>query len=194
LYHEQRSKPSAAVVNEPVLELRGKLFRAFPLMPEHGAALWRLLEASADYSELVLGRSPTPADAEAVYMAGPEDGREPGEKILLGITSTMQSTDVSAPLSGVLDAFRNYPDPGVWYIGLLLFSPDERVRGLGRAVVEALADGARASGAHELQLNVVEQNVKAHRFWQARGFTEIRRWRARFGERDSVFIRMRRPL
>jgi len=181
-------------MSEPALELRGERFRTFPLMPEHGPALWRLLEASADYSELVLGRMPTPADANAVFMAGPEDGTEPGDKILLGIMSTNQSTDASLHLSGVLDAFRNYPDPSAWYIGLLLFSPDERVRGLGRAVVEALADTARASGARELQLNVVEQNVKAYRFWQARGFTEVRRWRARFGERESVFIRMRRAL
>ena len=97
-------------------------------------------------------------------------------------------------LVGVLDAFRDYPEPGTWYIGLLLFSPRSRGAGLGRDVTEALADMARDHGARELQLNVVEQNEAAYRFWTALGFREVRRWRQRLGERESTFIRMRRTI
>ncbi|MBV8366442.1 MAG: GNAT family N-acetyltransferase [Candidatus Eremiobacteraeota bacterium] len=193
MYHEQRSKPSDDGVIGPLPRLESERFRAFPLTPEHGLALARLLDASADYSLLVMGRAPEPGDANTVYMAGPEDGREPGDKVLLGIEA-IPRTAAADELSGVLDAFRDYPEPGVWYIGLLLFSPEQRGRGLGEAVVEAFAAAAKAGGAHELQLNVVEQNGNGHRFWKSRGFIEARRWRARFGERESIFIRMRRPL
>jgi len=60
--------------------------------------------------------------------------------------------------------------------------------------VDALADAARAHGASEIQLNVVEQNESAHRFWIECGFTEMRRWNQNMGARESTFIRMRRQL
>ncbi len=53
---------------------------------------------------------------------------------------------------------------------------------------------AAARGARELQLNVLEHNEAGHRFWLARGFAEMRRWRQRLGARESTFIRMRREL
>lgn len=171
------------------IELRGDSFRAFPLTPDHGPALQRLLEQAADYSELVLGRPPGSAEAQAVFYAGPEDGCDPGDKMLLGIARAGGDEMI-----GVLDGFRDYPQPRAWYIGLLLFSPRARGGGIGRAVVEAFADAAKAGGADELQLNVVEQNEVARRFWTACGFVEVRRWRQHLGEKDSTFIRMRRAL
>ena len=174
---------------EALTQLQGTRFRARELNSDDGPELQRLLEASADYYELVLGRAPGPAEAQSVYLAGPETGRNPANKMLLGLAA------VDRPdLIGVLDAFRDYPEAGVWYLGLLLFAPSARKGGIGREVVEAFAGAARARGAHELQLNVVEQNESAYRFWKAVGFEEVRRWRQRLGERDSVFIRMRRSL
>lgn len=171
------------------IELRGDSFRAFPLTSDHGPALQRLLEEAADYSKLVLGRPPGPAEAESVFSAGPVDGSQSSNKMLYGIARTD-----SDEMIGVLDGFRDFPKPRTWYIGLLLFSPRARGGGIGRAVVEAFADAAQAGGAHELQLNVVEQNEVARRFWTACGFVEVRRWRQHLGEKDSTFIRMRRPL
>ena len=171
------------------IELDDGLFGSFALGPEHGSALQALLEASADYCELAMGRRPGPGDANAVYYAGPEEGREPGDKMLLGL----RRKD-SGEFIGVLDAFRDYPERSVWYIGLLLFAPTERGKGIGRHVVEALASAARSAGARELQLNVLEHNQAAHRCWSSCGFSEIRRWRGRLGERESTFIRMRRAL
>lgn len=164
-------------------------FRLNPLTADDGPAVARLFEASADYFQIVLGRPPRTSDAQAVYHDGPEDGRAPDGKLLFGI----RLPDDEA-LVGVLDVFADYPDPGVWYIGLVLLEPLARTRGLGRSVVETFAHDARRHGATELQINVVEQNVAAISFWTRLGFTEMRRWRQRYGERESVFIRMRRSL
>ncbi len=144
-----------------------------------------MLERCSDYFQVVLGRDPGPAEALAVFYAGPEEGKDPGEKILLGIISSEDGK-----LIGVLDAFADYPSPGVWYIGLLLFDPAARRAGLGSSVLRSLADEAARAGARELQLNVVEQNALGHAFWLREGFVERRRWVQRFGERESVFIRM----
>lgn len=108
---------------------------------------------------------------------------------MLGITTPGASNFV-----GVLDAFYDYPDKGIWYIGLILIAPEVRNLGLGDRVLETFARQAKQAGAFELQLNVVEQNERAYTFWMRHGFAEVRRWRQRFGERESIFIRMRRPL
>ncbi len=172
-----------------VTELAGHYFRARVLEHADGVALQDLLEKCSDYCEMVLGRPPGPAEAQSVFLAGPEEGHDPSGKLLLGIFA-----DRGDEMVGVLDAFVDYPRAGVWYIGLLLLVPATRGSGVGRDILEAFAEAARRRGATALELNVVEQNVNAHRFWTAHGFKELRRWRQRFGERDSTFIRMSRLL
>jgi ribosomal protein S18 acetylase RimI-like enzyme len=163
--------------------------RLDPWTAEDEPAVARLFAASADYFEIVLGRPPRSGDAQALYSDGPEEGRSPDGKMLFGI----RVPDDEA-LVGVLDVFAHYPEPGVWYIGLVLLEPTARTRGLGRAVVESFAHDARSQGATELQINVVEHNAAALSFWTRLGFKETRRWRQRYGERESTFIRMRRKL
>lgn len=172
-----------------LVELRSDAFRTFPLTPQDFPALQELWNKCADYVQVVYGRPPEPDEAQSVYEAGPEHGYGPRGKMFYGITAPSDDT-----LIGVLDAFRDHPHEGVWYVGLLLLSPDTRGSRLGRNVVDAFAEAARAQGASEIQLNVVEQNEGAHRFWAECGFTEIRRWQQRLGARESTFIRMRRPL
>lgn len=169
--------------------LRDATFWTRPLTERDDAELQSLLYKCGDYFELVLGRLPGPADSLGVFYAGPEEGKDPKNKELLGI----ESPDVRG-LVGVLDAFRDYPAEGIWYIGLILIAPDARSLGLGGRVLETFAKEAHRAGARELQLNVVEQNASAHAFWLRHGFVEVRRWSQRFGERDSVFVRMSRLL
>lgn len=164
-------------------------FETQPLTEVDATHLQSLLERCADYFKLVLHRPPGPAEALSVFYAGPEDGTEANNKILLGIRNPGVYD-----LVGVLDAFYDYPDTGIWYIGLILIAPDARREGLGDRVVETFAREAHKAGACELQLNVVEQNERALAFWIRHGFAEVRRWRQRFGERESVFIRMQRLL
>ena len=177
------------------MDLSGPGFTTFAIESEHGAQLQHLLELCADSAELTFGHPPGPADAQSLFYAGPEEGAgtqgrdAAGRKMLLGI-----KTPGSDRMAGVLDGFAGYPAPGVWYIGLLLLAPDVRGQGVGNEIVEAFARAAAGHGAYEIQLNVVEDNQRGRRFWSSCGFSEVRRWRRRFGERDRIFIRMRRSL
>lgn len=170
-------------------DLRDVAFETRPLSDEDTVELQSLLERCSDYFELVLNRPTGPADSLGVFYAGPEEGTDPKNKLLLGIEIPGVSN-----LVGVFDAFYDYPDEGIWYIGLILIAPDVRGSGLGDRIIETFARQAQRAGARELQINVVEQNARAYAFWLRHGFVEMRRWRQRFGERDSVFIRMRRTL
>ena len=171
------------------VELHDQLFRAVPLTADDGPRVQHLLEACADYFELTFGHPPGRDEAQSLFYAGPEIDTRPDNKMLLGIWETDGDK-----LLGVIDAFRDYPDRGSWYIGLLLLSPHVRGSGLGKRVLEAFAARARAGGAREIQLNVVEQNAAGRRFWESAGFAELRRWRRRLGKKGSTLIRMRREL
>jgi GNAT superfamily N-acetyltransferase len=63
-------------------------------------------------------------------------------------------------------------EPGVAYVYAMWVAPDARGTGLGRALVEAVADWARGRGCDRLVLNVTETNEVARRFYAACGFAE----------------------
>ena len=119
----------------------------------------------ADFLRLVEGREPGPHEGRQVLTETPPSFPF-ADKCVLG---------VRAPdgLIGVADLLRGYPARAIWWIGLLLLAPDARGRGLGRQIVEALADWAFGEGAASLQLGVQIQNVAALRFWRREGFEHI---------------------
>jgi GNAT superfamily N-acetyltransferase len=169
-------------------DFRGTTFRVAPIATDDGKDLENLIVACSEFSELMLGHPPGPAEAQSLFYSGP-DNYDPKDKILLGIRS-LDNDD----LIGVIDGCQNYPGPGIWFLGLLLLTPRVRGKLIGREVVDAFSDLARRFGAHELQLNVAEENTRAHKFWGARGFAEVRRWRQRYGEHETTFIRMSKTL
>jgi GNAT superfamily N-acetyltransferase len=98
-------------------------------------------------------------------------------------------------LAGVLDAIRDYPDPGTWWIGLLLFRKDRRGHGLGAQVMAGFEQLAVKDGAREVRLGVVAPNLGGYRFWMRMGFTENERRSPRlFGIREQVVIVMKKRL
>src|SRR5262249_12683756 len=141
------------------------------LTPDDGPAVQALLERSADYAELVMGVPPRPAEAQSLYIDLPE-GKGYADKFLLGIFSGRKGEQ---RLVGVLDAIRDYPEPGEWWIGLLLLEPEQRGHGLGERAFRALEHWAGARGASGIRLAVLEHNVRAKRFWQRLGFVELER-------------------
>ncbi len=157
------------------------------LTPEDGPLAQHLCERCADYSEMLMGVPPGPAEAQSLYMALP-DGKTYEDKILLGIFAG------SEDLAGVLDAVRNFPGSGAWWLGALLLDPARRGQGLGTRVYRAFEQWAASCGAQAILLTVVEQNEASYRFWQRLGFADQGRATRRFGARESVFITMRRAL
>jgi GNAT superfamily N-acetyltransferase len=127
-----------------------------------GPAIASLYRDCADYWTLVTAR---PAGAEAA--AGLLGDRPPvvplSNKIVLGLRDNHR-------LVVIVDALRDYPGPGIWWLGLLLVSPESRGRGLGRRLYAAFEAWAAGQGATELRLCVQVQNTGAHTFWQRLGF------------------------
>ncbi len=124
-----------------------------------------LLERCADFHLLVLGQPPQPGDAAALLENRPPN-ISPDDKTVLGIFSP-------GGLIAVLDLARNYPQPGIWWIGLLLIDSFQRGNGLGRRIYAAFETWAHQHGAREIRLGVVERNEKALRLWKSLGFQQI---------------------
>lgn len=104
--------------------------RACPLEAEDGPLLQEMFERCGDYFEAVTGLPVGPAEAQSTFMVLPE-GKGYEDKFLIGIFDYEE-------LVGVVDAIRNYPEPAIWWIGLMLLVPERRGRGLGTIVYQAL--------------------------------------------------------
>jgi ribosomal protein S18 acetylase RimI-like enzyme len=99
--------------------------------------------------------------------------------------------DCDGTLVGLIDVARRYPQPNTWYIGLLLLDPAIRNRGIGTDVVLALRRQAAFDRAARIMAAVVEENVQALRFWQARGFEVMRRFPTRrFGAKEHALLEL----
>jgi len=147
-----------------------------------------VFEDSNDFSWLVAGQPSGPQEGEEFLIDLPP-GKSGADKFPLGVLDGEQR------LTGVLDVVRDYPEPGVWFIGLLLFPPQQRGGGLGRRTVEALCTWLRAQDAQAVMLGVVGENQAGLRFWERAGFTVVdQRPPRRFGQKEQIVLVMRRPL
>lgn len=131
------------------------------------AALFALFEQAAEYSLLVEGRAPTPEDARNELVELPP-GKSAVDKFFGGYWQR-------GLLVGCADLIRGYPDPETAYLGLLLFAPAHRGRGLGVAALEHLAGLARSWGCTALRLAVIDKNLRGLNFWRRQGFDECYR-------------------
>lgn len=120
----------------------------------------------------------------------------PGLHELLGIADRDMSTQA---LAERIDAIRQGPGAALiaaewgppiglvllhWYrtfeaiqptaqITSLLVAPDDRRRGIGRLLVKAAAQAARAAGCGALELLAMPEEQALHAFCLASGFTEV---------------------
>jgi ribosomal protein S18 acetylase RimI-like enzyme len=94
-----------------------------------------------------------------------------------------------------LDAMRGYPEEATWWIGLLLFVPEVRSKGLGQSVTDAFIEYARGQGCQSVMLGVVEENQRGIHFWESMGFEFVRQTEPRqFGEKIQAVTVLRRQL
>jgi GNAT superfamily N-acetyltransferase len=151
-------------------------------------AIQGLLDQCLDYMLLVDGHAANLASTKEDFQFVPPSA-SPADKYVYGIL------DKKKALVGLLDTLRGYPQEGTWWIRLLLLEPQVRSQGLGEKVVQALAQYAQASGAHDLMLGVVEDNGRAYKFWSKVGFALIRQTEPRqFGEKMQRVNVMSRKL
>jgi GNAT superfamily N-acetyltransferase len=128
-----------------------------------GPAIASLYGECADYWTLVTGR-PAGREAAANLLADRPPVVPLSNKFVLGLR------DKNLRLVAIVDALRDYPGPGVWWLGLLLLAPESRGLGLGGRLYAAFESWVAGQGASEVRLCVQVHNIGAHRFWQRLGF------------------------
>jgi len=158
------------------------------LQPADAGRLQPLFDRCADYAMIVDGEPFSATAADDIFRSGPP-GRPLDDKFIFGLV------DARGEIAGLLEGMRDYPEPGAWWIGLLLLDPDVRGQGVGRELVESFAGYARSQGAGSLMLGVVEENRGAYRFWEQAGFALVRTTEPRpFGRKVQAVHVMNRPL
>ena len=92
---------------------------------------------------------------------------------------------------------------GVWYLGLLAVPPRNQKEGLGRRLLEAAEQWARARGATEIRMTVVHVRAALIEWYKRRGYSLMHETRpfpygdSRFGrpKRDDLyFVLLRKRL
>jgi GNAT superfamily N-acetyltransferase len=156
--------------------------------PTDVGALQALLERCDDFFILVDGAPPHSNAASALLQEYPP-GKTADEKLVIGIYNPDDE------MVAVLDAIRDYPAAGAWWLGLLLLDPPYRNQGLGRDVYQAFENWVIDQEGKGICLGVIEENTQAFKFWQSMGFKEYERQPARqFGALEHRVITMVRRL
>jgi GNAT superfamily N-acetyltransferase len=133
--------------------------------------------------------APARPEAAADLLDALPPGRAHEDKHLLGLARA-----AGGPLVAVVDAVRGFPEPGDWFVGLVLLDPGERRRGLGASIMADLEAWFRRQGAACAYLAVLERNPDAQRFWIRQGYQLLDRRVRVSGERQDPVYRMKKLL
>lgn len=154
---------------------------------KHAVEVARLFLQSADYVRLSEGTEPGPAQV-AGYFKGVPKGSDIGQSVKVGLFE-------GDALLGLADMAFGYPEAGDAYIGLLLFIPEARGQGMGKAVLALLEEEARARGSERMLVGVIEANAPARAFWLREGFLPVKKiGPIKVGQRRHMIDRMVKRL
>ena len=126
-----------------------------------------------------------PADADAIgrllhdFNTEYEDFTPGPDKVAARVRELLAGGDTIVLLAGegpdglAVLRFR----PSIWieplecYLAELYVVPDKRGRGIGRAVMNAVIEVARAEGAGHIELNTSDDDIAARALYESLGFT-----------------------
>jgi ribosomal protein S18 acetylase RimI-like enzyme len=158
------------------------------LHPADAGTLQTFFERCNDFNLLVDGEDVSPTSGQDIFLEAPP-GFPLDEKFMYGIY------DRPGELVGLLEGMWGYPQAGICWIGLLLFSPGARGQGLGRRLMAGFEAYVRSQNFQAIMLGVVEENTRAYTFWQNLGFELVYTTEPQhFGKKwQKVFV-MRKTL
>ena len=123
-----------------------------------------LYDLCSDYHTMCNGTNATDEDIDNIFKYS--DKKTLDDSLTLGVYNDL--------LIGIVDIFKNYPNNGTWMIGLLLLSPNERNKKLGKVIHEEIKKYALNQGADTLRIGVVEENIKGRKFWDSLGYKQVK--------------------
>lgn len=148
-----------------------------PIHSSNRDEIKHLYDLCSDYHIMCSGKNATYEDVDSIFKY--TDKKTSKDSLTLGIYNK------SELLIGMVDIFKNYPDNGTWMIGLLLLSPDERNKKLGKIIHEEIKQYALTQGANTFRIGVVEQNIKGLKFWKSLGYKEVKFTTIKMEDKES---------
>lgn len=136
-----------------------------------------LYDLCSDYHIMCSGKDATYEDVDSIFEYSDKKTLE--DSLTLGIYNECDL------LIGMVDIFKNYPDKGTWMIGLLLLSPNERNKKLGKIIHEEIKNYALSQGADTFRIGVLEQNIKGLNFWKSLGYKHVKSTTINMGDKKS---------
>jgi GNAT superfamily N-acetyltransferase len=126
------------------------------------AAVTAFLAEAADYWIMEEGTAPG-HDAARDFVTDSPPGCDPAQSHHLGLFHDGQ-------LAGLAELSFGFPQAGDAYLGLMILAPRLRGLGLGPSLLAHVETLARAAGAPQLYLAVLEANIRGRAFWDRHGF------------------------
>lgn len=154
---------------------------------DHRRSVHAVLQAATDYHLLVEGAPPTDAHVDDFFTAVP-DGYTTEDLFPLGFR-------VDDKLIGVASVLRRWNAPDKAIIGLLVFDPQWRGCGVGRAAVRHIEALAHTwPGIDQLRIAVVCTNRDALVFWRKVDFTETGEIKPKYGPFIDDIVILEKPI
>jgi len=144
-------------------------FEARKLTEDDLPALQDFFVANPEYFLTVNGMLPRPDEAKQEFEDRPPPDMPFDEVYLIGFV------DRGNHLVGMTTVLSNLLAPNVWHIGSFIVATSLHGTGTAAFLYERLEEWAKGEGAHWLRLGAVSGNLKAERFWEKVGYTEVRR-------------------
>jgi ribosomal protein S18 acetylase RimI-like enzyme len=76
-------------------------------------------------------------------------------------------------IAAIIDMIRNYPENGIWFVGLLFVGRSHRRQGLGSRLAETICTHIAEEGGHAARVAVALDNQSAMAFWTRAGFEKL---------------------
>ena len=127
--------------------------------------LQQILMAAPGYYLLLEGNLPG-FDAALGCLQEFPPGKTIDDKYFYGIKK-------SGNYIGCFDLVRDYPEPQIAFIGLLLFIEPEQNKSYGVQALQYIKNMAGQWNCNSIRLAVIENNQRALAFWKREGFIEL---------------------
>ncbi len=153
------------------------------------ALLQAFFDANPLYFEAVHGEPAQPGEAREEIHGELPAGWPFTRKWVFGYL------DEGGTLAAMANVVTDLLAAGVWHVGTFIVATDRHGTGDAQCLYAGLEAWAGEGGARWMRLGVVEGHRKAERFWEGRGYAEVRRREGIvMGKRTHTIRVMAKPL